>query len=449
MAAFLCRLGDLASGCIMKSSNCFKEMRVERMEIKKMWTRLKVSLIHKFAPGLLIMMLLLTVASCDSMESKTTDSSASGSESTVTESIKETTKKASETSVSLDTKDSLPSEAAELADKVESYMEKVEYHGVIFVAQNGEVVFEKAYGSSDHQTEEANRTDTIFELGSITKQFTAVAIMQLKEQGLLTLDDPLSLYVPEYPNAERITIRQLLNMTSGIPDYVTSGALGVGLDATSQLSFELLEQVSDILTSQYTHAQIIDLISEYELLFEPGTDYSYSNTDYYFLGMIIEAVSGISYFDYLEQNFFVPLGMQSTSTDPADLTSSGAIILQNGEIYLPSQDRTLSYAAGSICGTVEDLYLWETAVLNGEILTEESWTEVFAAGEYDYGFGWSIGPDCYYHGGETAGYNTLVMILPDTDTVIIALSNTQGPEMFYTNGRVKSAQIVFSIYDML
>lgn len=417
-----------------------------------MWIRSFSSLIHKAASGLLIVLLLLSVASCATKESKTTVSMTSGSTFTTdaTESSEETsTSTESEIPITSEATDSLPSVSAELAEKVDSYMNTVEYHGVVFVAQEGEVIFEKAYGFSDHQTEEANRTDTIFELGSITKQFTAVAIMQLKEQGLLTLDDPLSLYIPEYPNAEQITIRQLLNMTSGIPDYVTSGALGVGLDTASEFSFELLEQVKIIMTSQYTHAQIVEAISGYELLFEPGTDYSYSNTNYYFLGMIIEELSGVSYFDYLEQNFFVPLGMQSTSTDPADLTSSGAIILQNGEIYLPSQDRTLSYAAGVICSTAEDLYRWETDVLNGKILAEESWKEVFAAGEFDYGFGWSIGPDCYYHGGATAGFNTMVMILPDTDTVIIALSNTQGPDMFYTNGRVKSAQIVFSIYDML
>lgn len=420
------------------------------MHTEKIVTHLKSLLARKMAPGLLIAVLLLSMTSCAQSKSKTIgsepdDSSSSGK---ISESSEDTSEQAG-TSVSSVTENPLTSDAAGLADRVDSYMETVEYSGVVFVAQGGDIIFNKAYGLADHQTEEANRTDTIFELGSITKQFTAAAIMQLKEQGLLTLDDPLSKYIPEYPYAETISIRQLLNMTSGIPDYVTCGALGISLDAVSEFSFELLDQVEKIMTSEFTHAQIVDAISGYELLFEPGSEYSYSNTNYYFLGMIIEELSGVSYFDYLEQNFFLPLGMQSTSTDPANLTSSGAIILQNGAIYLPSQDRTLSYAAGSICSTTEDLFIWETAVLNGEILAPESWAEVFDGGEFGYGFGWNIGPDCYYHAGQTAGFNTQVMILPGTDTVIIALSNTQGPDLFYTGGRVKSAQIVFSIYDML
>jgi len=414
-----------------------------------MQTRFSRKWLYKAAPVLLIIFLLLPASSCSNISDKRIQSTTPTAVVSTIETSVDATSSYSEKPSATGITDLLGPEDAEFAEQIDDYMNTVEYHGVVFVAREGAVIFEKAYGFSDHQTEEVNLPDTIFELGSITKQFTAAAIMQLKEQGLLTLDDPLSDYVPEYPYAEKITIRQLLDMTSGVPDYVTSGALGVGMDAESELSIALLEQVKSIMTSQFTHAQIIEAISEYELLFEPGTDYSYSNTNYYFLGMIIEKLSGVSYFDYLEQNFFVPLGMQSTSTDPANLTSSGAILLENGEIYLPSQDRTLSYAAGSICSTVEDLYLWETAVLNGEILSQESWTEVFAAGEFDYGFGWSIGPDCYYHGGATAGFNSMVMILPDTDTVIIALSNTQGPDMFYTNGRVKSAQIVFSIYDML
>lgn len=420
------------------------------LEVKnKMQSRFFRKWIYRAVPGLLIILLLLPATSCAKDSGKTSQSNVPTSAVTTTGSSALATTAESEKPSATGITGSLGPEDAEFAEKIDDYMSTVEYHGVVFVAREGTVVFERAYGFSDHQTEEGNRTDTIFELGSITKQFTAAAIMQLKEQGLLTLDDPLSLYIPEYPYSEKITVRQLLNMTSGIPDYVTGGALGVGLDAASEFSFAMLGQVEQILTSQFTHEQIVAAISEYDLLFEPGTDYFYSNTNYYFLGMIIEQLSGVSYFDYLEQNFFVPLGMKSTSTDPVNLTSSGAILLENGEIYLPSQDRTISYAAGSICSTAEDLYLWETAVLNRQILTEESWSEVFSRSEFDYGFGWSAGPDCYYHGGQTAGFNTMVMILPDTDTVIIALSNTQGPDMFYTNGRVKSAQIVFTIYDMV
>lgn len=292
-----------------------------------MHTRFSCKWLKKAVLVLLIILLLLPAASCLSDSGKTSQSKdTTPAETTIDISTEETTAKTTMPSATGVT-GALSPENAELAEKINDYMKRVEYHGIVFVAQEGTVIFEKAYGFSDHQTKEANRTDTIFELGSITKQFTAAAIMQLKEQGLLTLDDPLSLYIPEYPYAEKITIRQLLNMTSGVPDYVTNGALGIGLDAASEFSIALLQQVEQILTSQFTHDQIIEAISKYELLFEPGTDHSYSNSNYYFLGMIIEQLSGVSYFDYLEQNFFAPLGMDSTSTDPANLTSSGAILL--------------------------------------------------------------------------------------------------------------------------
>lgn len=342
----------------------------------------------------------------------------------------------------------VPGEDASIADKIEYYMQTIEFHGVILAAREGEVIFEQAYGLADHKTEEPNSTDTIFELGSITKQFTAAGIMVLAEQGKISLEDTLDMYVPEYSHADSVTIRNLLNMTSGIPDYVTGGVMGMDLDVSQEISLEMMDQALEILTKEYTQEEIIALVSDQELLFEPGSDWAYGNTDYFFLGMIIERVSGVTYDEFISENFFAPLEMTSTSMNIDDLTSSGVFLLPNGEIYLPSQDESITFSAGAICSTARDLYLWESAVLRGDFLSEQSWEEIFDPGEFGYGYGWTIAPGSYYHGGQTAGYNTMVMLVPESDVIIIVLSNTQGPDLVYIDGKAKSLQIGFSIFYM-
>lgn len=339
-----------------------------------------------------------------------------------------------------------------VSEKILRYMNSVEFHGVVLAARDGEVIFKGAYGYADHREKTATRTDTVFELGSITKQFTAVAVMMLVEQGKLSLDDPISLYIPEYPYADGITVRNLLSMTSGIPDYVTCGALGFGMEdiaSASNESLEALGEVRSIIEKEYTPAEIVRLISDYSLLFEPGEEFAYSNTNYYFLGIIIEKISGVSYFDFIEENFFIPLGMDHTSTETSSLTSKGAILLYNGAIYLPSQNKTLSFAAGSICSDARDLLLWENAVLDGKFLTPDGWAQMFDPGRFGYGFGWHIQSGYYEHSGNTVGYNSHVLIKPESKIVVIALSNTQGLDEYYTDGRVKSDRVCKDIYTIL
>ena len=335
------------------------------------------------------------------------------------------------------------------ADLIREYLCSVRYNGVVLVAHRGEVIFEGAYGFSDLKEGTWNRTETIFELGSITKQFTATAVLMLAEQGKLSLEDPMSLYLPEYPKGEGITVRNLLNMTSGIPDYVTCGALGMSYDDLETASVEDVGRVRAIIEKEYTHEEIMRLISPYDLLFEAGTNYHYSNTNYYFLGMIIEKLSGMSYFDFLEKYIFEPVGMEHTSTDPSDLTSCGSVMIPFGRVYLPSQDRSLSYAAGVICSNASDLYKWEQAVLAGDLLSVDSRRQMFDPGDFGYGLGWSIGLDYYEHGGQTVGYNSHVLVVPSSRTVIILLSNIQGTGDYFSGANVNSEQVATEIYGIL
>ena len=337
----------------------------------------------------------------------------------------------------------------ERSKQIQKYLNSVEYNGAVLVQTENEVIFEGAYGFADHKNLSENQIGTVFEIGSITKQFTAVAIMMLAEQGKLSLDDTLASYIPDYPRADEITILNLLNMTSGIPDYITCGALGLSYHDIEEASPEMIDEITEIVGREYSREEIIRKISDYELLFEPGDDSFYSNTNYFFLGIILEKISGTTFFDFVETNFFVPLEMKNSSADSRDISSSGIFRIANGRVYLPHTDRSLSFSAGSICSDIRDLLLWENALMEGRFLSPSGWDSVFDPGAFNYGFGWRINGDYYYHGGQTAGYNTFVLIEPSSATVIIALSNIQGTDGYFSEGVVRSDQVGFEIYSIM
>ncbi len=178
-----------------------------------------------------------------------------------------------------------------------------EFSGVVLVANDGRVIFHEAYGMADRDKQVPNREDTKFNLGSINKNFTRAAIMQLSRQGKLALDDPIKKFLPDYPNAqaaEKVTVRQLLNMTSGIGDF-----FGDRYDAAPK---EKIRALRDYLP----------FFADLPLEFEPGTSNKYSNGGYIVLGLIIEKVSGVDYYSYVRENIFKPCGMADTDSFPRD-----------------------------------------------------------------------------------------------------------------------------------
>jgi CubicO group peptidase (beta-lactamase class C family) len=309
---------------------------------------------------------------------------------------------------------------AAFKEKAASFFEQKPFQGTILIMKNDEIILKQAYGYADIENKRPNEVDTIYEIGSITKQFTAVGIMMLVEDGLISTDDTLDKYLPEYPYASQITIKQLMNMTSGIMDYFK--------DKDYMQRFFGVEKEEDAfnrrISKEIKNEELLEYVSEYELEFEPGTKYSYSNTNYHFLGMIIEKVSGMSYEEYITENILEPLGMTSTSFNPLDTTAIGYV--QNNGIPMPimSPHPTISYSAGSICSNVDDMLIWENAVIAGELLTEKSWSEIFSGGKYGYGYGWEIQKYMYSHSGQTIGFNSYVNISPEYDFVIIVLANT-------------------------
>jgi D-alanyl-D-alanine carboxypeptidase len=178
-----------------------------------------------------------------------------------------------------------------------------EFSGVVLVAKDAKIIFHEAYGFADRDKKIPNRKDTKFNLGSINKNFTRAAVLQLARQGKLSLDDPIKTFLPDYPNpqaADKVTVRQLLNMTSGIGDF-----FGDRYDATPKEKIRTLQDY-------------LPLFADQPLAFEPGTANKYSNGGYIVLGLIIEKVSGLDYYTYVRENIFKPCGMSDTDAYPRD-----------------------------------------------------------------------------------------------------------------------------------
>jgi CubicO group peptidase (beta-lactamase class C family) len=249
-----------------------------------------------------------------------------------------------------------------------------EFSGVVLLARDGVPLFYKAYGYASREFQVPNRTDTKFNLGSINKLFTQIAILQLNEKGKISLDDLLSKHLPDYPNkpaAAKITIRHLLEMSSGIGDF-----FGEKFDSTPKNRFRNL---SDFL---FTFA-------DEPLLFEPGTQNRYSNGGYIILGLIIEKVSGQSYYDYVRNNIFKVAGMENTDSYEADSVVKNLAVGYTKEVCTSGScdRRTNIYsrpARGSSAGggysTAEDLRKLTAALKAGKILTPENAARILSRG---------------------------------------------------------------------
>ncbi|MBO4474758.1 MAG: beta-lactamase family protein [Clostridiales bacterium] len=343
------------------------------------------------------------------------------------------TSESAETSESDETSKPDPTSAAVSSSfdtgEAEGYLSSKNFDGVVLVADQDQVVWTYASGMADRENNVMNTMNTVFEFGSITKQFTAVAVMQLVEAGKLSTDDTLDMYLPEYSHAKEITIHQLLNMTSGIPDYLYCGVLGVSLGNFEDMDLadvlDLEQAIRRVISTPIDKTKFVNDMSAYALDFTPGSQFAYSNTNYYFLGMVIEKLSGMPYDEYIRKNLLEPLGITELYPDTDHLTSFGRTDLTVMKFDFPSQDPSISYAVGVMTGTASGLLQWETAVLDGKLLTKESWDQIFDGGAFGYGYGWYIGNGYVEHGGMTLGYNTSVRIDKNTRRVVIVLSNIQ------------------------
>ncbi len=300
------------------------------------------------------------------------------------------------------------------------YQELGLFNGCALVADRGQIVIKKGYGLANMEWGIANTPDTKFRLGSITKQFTATLIMQLVEQGKIDLTAPITRYLPDYParTGDKITIHHLLNHTSGIVGYTELPTFGTSL------------------RNPYAPAKFADeFFAKLDLLFEPGTKFSYNNSGYFLLGVILEKVTGQPYERLLRERIFTPLGMNDSGYDSTQpllaKRAAGYDKRFDGSFVNTSYiDMTQPYAAGSLYSTVDDLFRWDQALYTEKVLSAQSKERMFTPGLSDYGYAWTItkrdGVTTIAHGGGINGFNTLLTRNPDSKRLIVLLNNTGG-----------------------
>ncbi len=310
---------------------------------------------------------------------------------------------------------------SEKADALLSGLIKVNDPGVaVLVAQNGKIIFEKGYGLADVARRVPVSPQTIFRIGSVTKQFTATAILKLQEEGRLSVDDKLSKYIPDFPRGDEVTLRELMNHTSGIHDYVPTS----------------LERLAKPTTTE----AIIEEIEKQPYDFNPGTQWRYDNSGYTLLGYIAEKVSRRSYGDFLRESFFQTLGMTNTGVYHTHLGLSHEALgySLSTKVFEPAFfiDPSWNGGDGALYSTLEDLYRWNEGIFNGRVLDAASLKAAFTpvatkAGQLNsgdgYGFGWFVGRyrglRDISHGGDVPGFSCLLLRLPDEKFTVAVLAN--------------------------
>lgn len=309
---------------------------------------------------------------------------------------------------------------------IESYAENKLFNGSVLVAEKGKVIFKKGYGLANMEWNTPNSASTKFRIGSITKQFTAMLVLQLKQEGKLNLQAKISDYLPWYrkDTGNKITIQQLLTHTSGIPNY------------TAQASV-----MNDIAVHNYSPQEIAEKFCSGELEFESGTKFSYDNSGYFLLGVIIEEITKKTFEENLRKRIFEPLGMKNSGIDK--LSS----LLQNRaagyEYEFEGYENTglinmasAIFSAGAIYSTVEDLNLWENALFGDRLLSKENKNLMFTPHLGNYGYGLYIGKSrpagmseeitsIGHHGGIN-GFSALLIRFVEAETTIILLDNTRA-----------------------
>lgn len=328
--------------------------------------------------------------------------------------------------------------------EVDALLKQRHFQGAALIAKGGKILFSKGYGFANEEHQIPNSPQTVFRIGSLTKQFTAIAILQLqeeeklredgklREEEKLSVSDPIAKYLPDYPQGERITIHHLLSHTSGIPSITD------------------FPNLSEIQRHPTTPLQTIDYFKDHPLSFQPGTNCDYSDSGYIVLGAIIEKVTGQPYADVIQKKILKPLDMGSTYYD-----QHSSIIPQRATGYVKDEQGKLSHAsyldmsfphaAGSLATTVEDLYKLDRALKDLSLLSKKSHDLLFtphgSSQEHHitYGYGFFLGPnnleleqagsDMIGHYGTIEGFRAASYRTLHDDLTIILLSNLENTDI--------------------
>ncbi len=325
---------------------------------------------------------------------------------------------------------SLAGAAADIeADRIDAMLAKAypdsQPGAAVIVTKDGKPVFRNAYGMANLELGVPLQPDMVFRLGSITKQFTAAAILWLEQRGELSVDDPISKHLPDYPvHGHRITIEHLLTHTSGIFNYTA-------------IPGYMAEKVRQDMSTD----ELVDAFKDQPMNFAPGERWSYSNSGYVLLGAIIEKVSGQSYADFVHKNIFEPLGMKQTYYGGHQIIPKRVSGYQGSAASFRNANylsMTQPHAAGSLLSTVDDLARWDRALYSEELLSHETMQRmttpfVLNSGEKtSYGYGFQVGDlrgrRAIRHGGGIFGFRTSAIRLPDEKIYVAVLTNNSGSQ---------------------
>lgn len=298
--------------------------------------------------------------------------------------------------------------------------QKENYGATVLVAKDGEVRYRKAFGKANVELDIDMIPENVFEIGSITKQFTAVGILMLLEEGKLSLDDEITKYIPDYPTQDtKITIHHLLTHTSGIKSYTS------------------IPSLREFARKDLKVTELIDAFKNEPMDFKPGEEFRYNNSGYVLLGAIIEKVSGVSYEEFIQERIFNKLDMNTSyygsKSKIIKNRAYGYQQSENGYVNADYISMTIPYAAGSIMSTVDDLLKWNTAVRNHELISKKSLEKAFTnytlnnGNNINYGYGWFLNSikdvPIIEHGGGIFGFTTQGIYVPSENTYVIVLTN--------------------------
>jgi CubicO group peptidase (beta-lactamase class C family) len=320
---------------------------------------------------------------------------------------------------------SVAARAQDLLPKFDEYAQAAaraeRFSGAILVARDGKVLVSKGYGMADVENDVPNTPETKFRLGSLTKQFTAAAVLLLQERGKLSVQDSVCKYVAPCPEAwQPVTLHHLLSHTAGVPNFTNPAAF------------------PDYVRTKREPTTVEALIGRFRdrpLDFKPGENWNYSNSGYVLLGHVVEKVSGKSYESFLRENIFEPLKMTSTGYDHADEVvkrrARGYAAGPDGGVVNASHiDMSIPFAAGGLYSTVGDLYLWDQALYTEKLLKKSSLDAMFTAVRNDYGYGFGVrklfNRRVASHGGGIEGFSTTINRFPDDRVTVIVLSNYEA-----------------------
>jgi CubicO group peptidase (beta-lactamase class C family) len=337
-----------------------------------------------------------------------------------------------------------------LVDSLFAHLIKEDGAGAaVLVAQNGRILFEKGYGLADVEQHVPVSSETKFRIGSITKQFTAAAILKLQEDGKLSVQDKLSKYIPDFPRGEEVTLRHLLTHTSGIHSYTDKSGFIEGVTKAV---------ARDDLINSFKH-------DPYD--FDPGKKWHYDNSGFFLLGYIVEKVSGQSYGDFLGKTFFEPLGMTNTGVHRSDLHLDHEALgykFEQGQFSKAlNWDMSWAGGAGALYSTVEDLNRWNEGIFTGKVLKEASLQAAFAPVKTEenkddnsgdgYGYGWGIshlrGAQEISHGGGLNGFSSYLLRLPRENFTVAVLANAAPTAPGVDPGQLAHVIVEFYLGDKL